>query len=344
MELSVRDWMIIIGVLLIIAVLLDGYRRMRDPNRIRVSLTDVPEGSGGDDDIGLMRELPNGGARVAPRPAAGSSGHDSPQAGEDGAEGGFTESAAAGVASGGEPPLLTEAVADAVADAAENPVEPVFQDEPAPAATAATTEPDSQPAAPTPEPVKEPDPDPLFDDPASFAARQGENLDLLDGISADSRQEASTAPVAERPEAEEVLMLHVVSRDPAGFSGEDILQVLLAYNLRFGEMNFFHRHEESAGRGPIQFSVANMLNPGVFDIDAMSNFSTTGLIFFVSLPGPANMMAAFELMLKTAQGVAEHLSGDVQDESRSAVTRQTLEHMRQRIRELERKLLATAQR
>ena len=41
MELSVREWMIIIGVLLIMAVLLDGYRRVRSErrNRIRVTLS-----------------------------------------------------------------------------------------------------------------------------------------------------------------------------------------------------------------------------------------------------------------------------------------------------------------
>ena len=68
MEISVRDWMIIIGVLLIVAVLLDGYRRMRDPNRIRVSLTRVPDGP--EDDASMSRELPNGGARVKPRDAS----------------------------------------------------------------------------------------------------------------------------------------------------------------------------------------------------------------------------------------------------------------------------------
>ncbi len=297
MDISVRDWMIIIGVLLIIAVLLDGYRRMRDPNRIRMSLAKVPDGP--DDDVSMNRELPNGGARVASRDDDGASAEASDESDE-------TPSEPPPVNVSAEPPLLTERV-----DAA---------------------------------PEAEPEPDPLFDTPAPAMRADrdspGENLDLLDGISAD--EDASPAAATGEDAPQEVIMLHVVSRDEAGFQGEDILQVLLAYNLRFGEMDFFHRHEESAGRGNIQFSVANMLQPGVFDIDKMSDFSTTGLIFFVTLPGPSDMMGAFELMLETARGVAENLGGDVLDESRSATTPQTLEHLRQRIRDLERKLLAQA--
>ncbi len=309
MEISVRDWMIIIGVLLIVAVLLDGYRRMRDPSRIRVSLTQVPEGEGGDDDVSMMRELPNGGARVKVR--EGAEGEDNPFQDEGDAEAtepSYAEPEAEPEASG-EPPLLTE------------------------------------PAEPRSRFGRSPEPDPLLDAPRPEqpSVPAGENLDLLAGVAADSPAELPDG-VGDRPEVEEVLMLHVVSREPDGFPGEDILQVLLAYNLRFGELDFFHRHEESAGRGAIQFSVANMLNPGVFDIDAMADFSTTGLVFFLSLPGPRDMMASFELMTETARGVAENLGGDVLDESRSALTRQTLEHMRQRIRDLERKLLAQARR
>jgi cell division protein ZipA len=47
-------------------------------------------------------------------------------------------------------------------------------------------------------------------------------------------------------------------------------------------------------------------------------------------------------MLETAQTVARNLDGDVLDESRSVITRQTLEHSRQRVRDLERRLLARA--
>jgi cell division protein ZipA len=45
-------------------------------------------------------------------------------------------------------------------------------------------------------------------------------------------------------------------------------------------------------------------------------------------------------MLETAETVARNLGGSVLDESRSALTRQTLDHTRQQIRELERRLLA----
>ena len=107
-------------------------------------------------------------------------------------------------------------------------------------------------------------------------------------------------------------------------------------------MSFFHRTEFEAGRGAIQFSVANMMQPGVFDIDNMSDLATPGLVFFLTLPGPEDMMKAFDYMLETAQAVARNLKADVLDESRSALTQQTIEHSRQQIRELERRQLARA--
>ena len=175
--------------------------------------------------------------------------------------------------------------------------------------------------------------------------RRPENLDWLDEMPADQRRARERPPEAEpgrlpRDIDPEVFMLNVVSRNPDGFSGEDILHILLACDLRFGDMNFFHRHEFEAGRGAIQFSVANMMQPGVFDIDNMAQFNTPGLVFFLTLPGPDDMMKAFDYMLETAQAVARNLAGDVLDETRSVVTKQTLEHCRQQIRDLERRMLA----
>ena len=54
------------------------------------------------------------------------------------------------------------------------------------------------------------------------------------------------------------------------------------------------------------------------------------------------MMQAYDYMLETAQAVARNLGADVLDESRSVLTRQTMEHSRQQIRELERRMLTKA--
>ena len=180
----------------------------------------------------------------------------------------------------------------------------------------------------------------------SSADGEPENLDWLDDIPAGDSHAVDKVDVEPgrlpRDIDPEVFMLNVVSRNPAGFKGEDILQILLACDLRFGDMSFFHRHEFEAGRGAIQFSVANMMQPGVFDIDHMRQFNTPGLVFFVTLPGPEDMMKAFDYMLETAQAVARNLEGDVLDETRSVMTKQTLEHNRQQIRDLERRMLAKA--
>ncbi len=265
MDINIRDWMIIIGVLLILVVLLDGYRRMRsDPSRVRVSLAKVPAGSEDDSDLYPSGELPNGGARVVER--------------EEGEQ-------------------------DELFDTSAEDVD---------------------------------------DDSVGFSALGDDEPEdvLLSGVS--TQEEA--APELPDGIDPEVVMMHVTARDEAGFAGEDILHILLACDMRFGEMSFFHRHEEAAGRGRIQFSVANMMKPGVFDIDEMSGFSTPGLTFFMTLPGPADMMGAFETMLETAECVASNLKGDLLDESRSVATRQTQEHIRQRIRDLERRLLTLQKR
>jgi cell division protein ZipA len=174
-----------------------------------------------------------------------------------------------------------------------------------------------------------------------------EDIDWLDGLgSEDGPSEVVNAqPAPSRlvsQEEPEVFMFNVVARSKQGFHGGDILHILLACDLRFGDMGFFHRHELEAGRGAVQFSVTNMMQPGVFDIDNMADMATPGLVFFLTLPGPDDMMQAFDYMLETAKTVARNLDADVLDESRSVVSKQTMEHSRQKIRDLELRLLAKA--
>ena len=307
MDLTIRDWMVVIGVILIIAVGLDAWRRVRRERypKVKVKLAAEPaaEPETREDDITWLKELPNGGARVVERRDLINATNKS--------EAAKREKAAAASA---RPPR---------AKAAPAPPDPPGDDEEL-VTGMSTSDNDAEPAT----------------------------LDWLDDMDADAPDESGPAPAPHQPAVDpgklprdvdpEVFMLNVVARDREGFRGEDILHILLACDLRFGDMNFFHRHEFEAGRGAIQFSVANMMQPGVFDIDRMGDFNTPGLVFFLTLPGPEDMMKAFDYMLETAQAVARNLEGDVLDESRSVLSKQSLDHCRQQIRDLERRLLARA--
>lgn len=303
-DLTIRDWMVVIGVLLITAVLLDAWRRVRNErrSRVKVKLVDTEDaGPARNTDIDWLKELPNGGARVIER-------------GDLLRAAGFDQSPAP-TASRHQGEQQNDTTAPAVGKKTEQPP----SDEVELVTGMSSTD----------------------------SAEDLGDMDWLDGMGAGdaATPEPETKTAATRLPRDidpEVFMLNVVARKSDGFRGADILHILLACDLRLGDMNFFHRHEFEAGRGAIQFSVANMMQPGVFDIDNMADMNTPGLVFFLTLPGPEDMMKAFDYMRETAQAVSRNLGGDVLDESRSVLTRQTLEHCRQQIRDLERRLLAKA--
>ena len=132
----------------------------------------------------------------------------------------------------------------------------------------------------------------------------------------------------------EVLVINVMARPGTSIQGDELLPALLGAGLRFGDMSIFHRHADRRG-GPVLFSVANALNPGTFDLNEISHFSTQGVTFFMTLPNVANNMLAFEQMLATARHVQSALDADLKDDNRSVMTAQTVEHYRQRIRDFE---------
>ena len=161
-------------------------------------------------------------------------------------------------------------------------------------------------------------------------------MDWLDEIESVPTSQTQSARLP-RHEDTKVYSFNVISRADQGFVGNDILRVLLGCGLRFGDMDFFHLSEAQGGTPTIQFSVANMMQPGVFDLENMDELSTQGLMFFLMLPGPHDMARAFDLMLETAHTVAHSLGGDVYDETRSVMTKQYVESLRQSIREYENK-------
>jgi cell division protein ZipA len=133
----------------------------------------------------------------------------------------------------------------------------------------------------------------------------------------------------------EVLVINVMARDGYSFDGDHLLQVLITAGLRFGGMNIFHHHLDSNTKGPVLYSVANVLNPGTFDLNNMSDFSTLGVSFFLALPTSINNLDAFGTMLSVAKKVKDGLDGELRDDQMNLMTPQTIEHYRQRVRDFE---------
>ncbi len=140
----------------------------------------------------------------------------------------------------------------------------------------------------------------------------------------------------------EVIVLNVMARDGYHFAGDDLLQVLITSGLKFGEMNIFHHRQGNEIKGAVIFSVANILNPGTFDLNSMEEFSTLGVSLFLALPTAINNLEALEQMLRVAQQIRGALDGELRDDNRNIMTAQTTEHYRQRVRDFELRQLKAA--
>lgn len=135
----------------------------------------------------------------------------------------------------------------------------------------------------------------------------------------------------------QVIVLSVVMPQGETMSGAALLPTLLTLGLKYGEMNIFHRHHDNAGNGQVTFSLANMMNPGTFELDDIENFSTQGVTLFMTLPNTGDAFEVFEQMLNAAKQLAVEFRGQLLDDKRSVMTKQTEQHYKSIIREFERK-------
>ena len=140
-------------------------------------------------------------------------------------------------------------------------------------------------------------------------------------------------------DVEQVISILVTANDRQGFYGPQLLQLVKACGMVFGEMDIFHRFEDGLRLGKTQFSMANMMEPGTFELDDIDHLHTPGVVFFLGLPMAQDSMQAFDYMLETAQCLASNLGGGVLDEQRSVMRPQTIAHCRQQIRDFERRHL-----
>ncbi|WP_313231141.1 cell division protein ZipA [Stenotrophomonas acidaminiphila] len=135
---------------------------------------------------------------------------------------------------------------------------------------------------------------------------------------------------------DKIVSLYVAARAGLSLRGEDIVVAAEKTGLVFGYMNVFHRMVEGhPERGPI-FSMASIMKPGSFDMAHIREMETPAIAFFLTLPAPMTALDAWEKMLPTVQRMAELLDGVVLDDSRNALGRQRIAHIRDELRAYDR--------
>ena len=313
-----EDYILIGGGLLIALVIVHGlwlaWRARRDPLPLDIS-ADIPDDDFGSD--GLDSDFPNGGARVV-----GSAEHTAP-----------TQRS---LAFGGFAPVLMDIVQEHAATA-----DSVAAAETGSGAKNGSGNMNGNLHTSRNEPIVAEASDAIV--PTRISRKDTSRKDTSRKEQRPARRERealrpNALDVVVDAEEKEILVINVLARGNKQFIGSDLWEAFQRNGLTFGDMNIFHRLNPVT-RTP-QFSVANAIEPGTFDLSSMESMKTPGACLFLRLPGPSEPAAVFDDMLRVARDIGHGLGGELKDENFSVLTGQTEEHYRQRIAEFSRKRMS----
>ncbi|MEM9743142.1 MAG: cell division protein ZipA C-terminal FtsZ-binding domain-containing protein [Pseudomonadota bacterium] len=165
----------------------------------------------------------------------------------------------------------------------------------------------------------------LNDDPLMTEARGATS-----SATVAASQDAANQPLDEDAAGEEpseVVFLQLLAAPGEEFALGKLCAIMHQHGLKFGEQNLFHRRRSE--HLPPVYSVMSIAEPGFFDLATLENQATPGIALFFQLPGPDNPVAAFDDMVTIARRLESALQGRLVDDAGSALTQQTISHLRE---------------
>ncbi len=124
-------------------------------------------------------------------------------------------------------------------------------------------------------------------------------------------------------------IINICGEGDRRFRGPEVLRAVEGCGMRYGDMKIFHG-PESAGGEPL-YSLANMVKPGVFDLEKIKEFSTPGLTMFMSVPRSGNPGEVFSKMAYTARKIANLLGGVLHDQGREPLDDNAIKQLRRQV-------------
>jgi len=156
----------------------------------------------------------------------------------------------------------------------------------------------------------------------------------IDGLQPELDAEPVTPGKPASPAPEKIVSLFLEARDNHIINGAELLQAAISTGMEFGEMDIFHRHVEGADKSI--FSLANAAKPGKFCRDEWNTLETSGVVLFMTLPGPAFALDSWDSMLATSRRIGEILNAELMDDEHKPFSRKKEALIREEMRAYDR--------
>ncbi|MBC7751234.1 MAG: cell division protein ZipA C-terminal FtsZ-binding domain-containing protein, partial [Candidatus Saccharibacteria bacterium] len=165
-------------------------------------------------------------------------------------------------------------------------------------------------------------------DTTQLAEWEGESALIDEHLAEHTRSEEDSILV----QAEQIIAIHLIPKSGRALEGRTVLRLLRKYGLRFGEMDLFHRFEETTGEGAMMFSVLKYTpdGPAGFELETIEQENFEGLSFFLALPG-IKPLQGFDMMMSTAQRLGSECYAQLLDDQMNLLSEQLKSHYRHQV-------------
>lgn len=164
---------------------------------------------------------------------------------------------------------------------------------------------------------------------ASTGRRVEPSLDSPDlpGEASDGEIPGNDTAEAAPTIVERIVTIRFIPHDKT-IGSDRVVLALRAAGLRHGRYGIFHMNADDRGDEPL-FSVANLTEPGSFDLSRLSETAIQGMSFFMVLPGTGDPVIRFDRMIDTARLLARDLNAELHDDKGSSWSVQRERYIRE---------------
>lgn len=150
-------------------------------------------------------------------------------------------------------------------------------------------------------------------------------------VDSDHIEPAYTEEPEPKINANDVLAVFIMSRDPIGFDGDELYTALSNANFYLGKNDVFYRYSNDDGTGEHLFTLVKAVEPGYFNISNLRNEQVPGITLLMLPSQLSSPLVALDKLVRAAKQIAFVLNGELLDSSRQPLTLSTIDEYKAKI-------------